>query len=154
MRTRQWEMSFVRMIELPQRPIPSVVACLALLPHFSRMRIILAMACDAGLRRTLVKLVGVTALAFSHLVPAEQRKRRAIMVDDNLRPAFRIVAARAIGAEFSAMRVFARMTGYALHIKLFTMGIVLMTTLATQRTMASGQWESRELRMIETDLFP
>ena len=118
------------------------------------MRIILEMACDASLRRTLIMLVGMTALALGHLMSAEQRKCRAIVVDDDLRPAFRIVAARAIGAEFSAMRVFARMTGYALRIEFFTMGIVLMTTLAAQRTMASGQGETRQLRMIETDLFP
>ena len=142
------------MIELPKRPIPRVMACFALLPHFSGMRIILGVTSNTCLRRTLIQLVGVTTLALGHLMTTEQRKRGAIVVDDDFRPALRDVATRAIRSELSAMRIFPGVTGHACHVQLFAMRIVLVATLATQWPMTSGQRETGQLRVVETDLLP
>lgn len=46
------------------------------------------------------------------------------------------------------------MAGHACHVELFAMRIVLVATLATQRAMATGQGETGELRVVETDLLP
>ena len=142
------------MIELPQRPAARVVAGLALLPKLSGMRIILGVTSNTCLRRALIQLVGMAALAFRNLMPAQQRKCGAIVVDDHLGPAVRDVAARAVPTEFSLMWILFGVTGHALHVELFAMRIVLVAALAGQGAMAAEQRETRRFRMIEADLFP
>lgn len=142
------------MIELPKRPISRVVACFALLPHFPGMRIILGVTSNTCLRRALIQLVGVAAFALGHLMATEQRKRSAIVVDDDFRPALRHVATRAIRSELPAMRIFFGMAGHAFHVELFAMRVVLVATLASQWKMASGQRETGQLSVIEADLLP
>lgn len=142
------------MIELPKRPISRVVARFALLPHLSGMRIILGMTSNTCLRCALIQLVGVTALALGHLMATEQRKRSAIVVDDDFRPALRHVATRAIRSELSAMRIFFGMAGHAFHVELFAMRIVLVAALASQWKMTSGQRETGQFSVIEADLLP
>ena len=84
------------------------MAPLALLPHLAGMRVVLLVASKASLRSALIHLVGVAAIAFGELVLAQKRKCGAIVVDDDLRPTVGDVATRAIGAEFSAVRIFAQ----------------------------------------------
>lgn len=142
------------MIEFPQRPTACVVACLALLPKLSGMRIILGVTSNTCLRRTLIQLVGMAAFALRHLMSAQQRKCGAIVVDHHLGPAVRDMAARAVTTEFSLMRILLGMTGHALHVELFAMRIVLVAALASQGSMAAEQREARRFRVIEADLFP
>src|SRR5258708_7018853 len=149
-RAREGEAGLLEMIEDPQCPAGRRMASVALFAQSAFVHVVFLVTVDtAGLR--VAEGLGAMALrAAHHIVQAEQRKARQVMVEADLAvPVLLAVAGVAALLEFQAMRVGGAMAADTVGGGFLLGGGRGMTGVAVELGMPPEQRKARLLLMVE-----
>lgn len=128
--TVEREAGVLVMIEIPNAPVPRVVASVTGRAQPSLVRIVLAVATHAGARRVPEPHCGVAFGAHYFLVTSEQRKARGGMIEARSLPARLRVTTLATRALLTGVNVILTMARHAFGLQLLPECAIGMASLA------------------------
>ena len=142
-------------IESPGRPADRVMTLAAVVAEPAAVVVILAMTVAACRRCVFEDLRNVTGIALLLGVPAKQRKRGQIVIEEHvLSPSQFTMAIGARRSLRAVMRIIRRVAGIAAGIKWRVENRFDMTRFAGRRGVLAQQFMARVTGMLETDVRP